>query len=743
MQKLKLENLDCAHCALKIENSLNAMEELENVKLNFSTSTLSFEQKSNENIIDKITEVIQSIEKDVNVVEDKKDEARSFWQLLNKKLLLITTISILLTFFSYNYISQNYFQVLMYLLAYLLVGWDVLYKATRNILKGKLFDENFLMGIATIGAFALGEYIEGITVMVFYQIGEMFQAVAVNNSRDSINSLIDLKPEFANVKEGNNIVQKNPEKVKIGETIVVKVGEKVPVDGVLLSDTCSFDTSAITGEFKPKTLNKEDEILSGYINLSQASNIKVTSLYKNSTIAKIIELIENASSQKARAEKFITKFASIYTPFVVVAALLLAFIPPLFIEGALYSDWIERSLVFLVISCPCALVISIPLSFFSAIGAISKKGILVKGANYVEKLTEIENIIFDKTGTLTHGIFKVTKIKTYGIKEEELLELAALSESFSTHPIAKSIVKAFNKEINHEKVSSHEEFSGLGVKATIQNTEVLVGNQKLLNRFSVDIPEEISEDLNVVFVAINSKIAGFIVVDDVIKEEAKNFIEELKRVQIKKTYMLTGDKKEVALKVANNLGIDEVRYELLPQDKLSSFKEIKEKTGKITAFVGDGINDAPTLASSDIGFAMGGIGSDLAVKSADVVVLNDKLDSILDAIKISKKTKVIVYQNIVFIMIIKVGFLILGAGAIIGMAEAIFADIGVALLAILNSMRILKESKNKDTRREEKKIKEGNREDSRSSKAPTSGFNTSKGTVTSSCCEDKSCCSKS
>ncbi|RXJ69752.1 cadmium-translocating P-type ATPase [Halarcobacter ebronensis] len=746
MQKLKLENLDCAHCALKIESSLNAMEELENVKLNFSTSTLSFEQKGNENIINKIVEVIQSIEKDVNIVEDKKGEARSFWQLLNKKLLLITTISIILTFLSYNYISQYYFQVSMYFLAYLLVGWDVLFKATKNILKGKLFDENFLMGIATIGAFALGEYIEGITVMVFYQIGEMFQAVAVNNSRDSINSLIDLKPDFANVKDGNTIVQKSPEEVKIGETIVVKVGEKVPVDGVLLSNSCSFDTSTITGEFKPKTLNKEDEILSGYINLSQASNIKVTSLYKNSTIAKIIELIENASSQKARAEKFITKFASIYTPFVVVAALLLAFLPPLFIEGALYSDWIERSLVFLVISCPCALVISIPLSFFSAIGAISKKGILVKGANYVEKLTEIENIIFDKTGTLTHGVFKVTKIKTYGIKEEELLELAALSESFSTHPIAKSIVKAFNKEINHEKVSSHEEFSGLGVKAIIQNTEVLVGNQKLLNRFSVDIPEDISEDLNVVFVAINSKIAGFIVVDDVIKEEAKNFIEELKRVQIKKTYMLTGDKKEVALKVANNLGIDEVRYELLPQDKLSSFKEIKEKTGKITAFVGDGINDAPTLASSDIGFAMGGIGSDLAVKSADVVVLNDKLDSILDAIKISKKTKVIVYQNIVFIMIIKVGFLILGAGAIIGMAEAIFADIGVALLAILNSMRILKESKTKqnsgeNNKKVEKKEIKNSKITSTKFKAPITNFQSSKTTQTSSCCEDNSCCS--
>ncbi len=694
MQKVKLENLDCANCAAKIENSLNNMDELSNVKLNFSTSTLSFEQNSDNDLLDIIEEKIQAIEKEVIIVKDKKREQKTFWQLLDKRLLAITIVSLVLTYVSYNYIQNESLQLAVYLLAYFLVGWDVLYKAIKNLASGKLFDEHFLMGIATIGAFALGEYVEGIAVMVFYQIGEMFQAVAVNNSRDSINALIDIKPESANVKEGEKIVQKSPEEVRVGDIILVKAGEKVPVDGILLDDDSSFDTSAITGEFKPKVLRKEEEVLSGFINLSKASYVKVNSLYKDSTIAKIIEMIENASSQKAKAEKFITKFASVYTPIVVIAAVFLAFLPPLILEGALYSDWIERALVFLVISCPCALVVSIPLSFFSAIGAVSKRGVLVKGANYIEKLTEIQNIIFDKTGTLTHGVFEVTKIKAFELSEEELLKYAAYAESFSNHPIAKSIVKAYEKEIDSKNIKEHEDFSGLGIKANIDGKEILVGNERLLKKFNIKINEDIEEKLNVVFVSVDSKFVGYIVVSDIIKVEAKEVISELKKLNIEKTYMLTGDKKEVALSVAKDLGIDEVKYELLPQDKLTNFKEIKKQTNTVTAFVGDGINDAPTLATSDIGFAMGGVGSDLAVKSADVVVLNDNLNAISDAIKIAKKTKTIVYQNIIFIMAIKVGFLVLGAGAMIGMAEAIFADVGVALLAILNSMRILKTIKN-------------------------------------------------
>jgi Cd2+/Zn2+-exporting ATPase len=576
----------------------------------------------------------------------------------------------------------------------LLVGRDVIFQAIKNIKNGKVFDEHFLMSIATIGAFALGEYVEGIAVMLFYQIGEMFQAVAVNNSRDNINALIDIKPEFANVKEGENIIQKTPENVKIGDTILVKVGEKVPVDGILLSKKCSFDTSTITGEFKPKTINENEELISGYINISNASYIKVKSLYKDSTIAKIVELIENAASKKASAEKFISKFAAVYTPIVVILAVLLSTLPPLFIQGAVFTDWIERGLIFLVISCPCALVVSVPLSFFSAIGAISKRGVLVKGANYVEKLTEIRNIVFDKTGTLTHGVFEVTDIKSKLLPEDELLKLAAYSESFSTHPIALSIVKAYGKEIDLKHIITHEEFGGMGIKAIVDNKEVLIGNTKLLTKFNIQY-DDVKENLSAILIAIDNVFAGYIVVDDIIKTEAKSVISELKKLNINKTYMLTGDKKEVALNVATVLGIDEVKYELLPQEKLTYFEKIKKQTNQPTAFVGDGINDAPTLANADLGIAMGGIGSDLAVKSADIILLNDNIQSIVDAIKIAKKTKTIVYQNIVFIMIVKIGFLVLGAGAIIGMKEAIFADVGVALLAIFNSMRILNTIKEK------------------------------------------------
>ena len=690
MKKVKLQNLDCASCALKIEKSLANMEELSNVKLNFSTSTLTFEQNTKKDILDKIEKEIQKIEKDVIILKEEIKIQKTFWQNLDKKLLIITLISFFLTYISYNYVENNYLKFTVYLVAYLLVGFDVLSKAFKNLTNARFFDENFLMSIATIGAFALGDFVEGIAVMVFYQIGEMFQKVAVNNSRDSINSLLDIKPEYANVKEGDNVIQKAPEDVKIGDIILVKAGEKVPVDGILQSNDCSFDTSAITGEFKPKTIKENEEVLSGFINISTASYVKVTSLYKDSTIAKIIELIENASSKKANAEKFITKFASVYTPIVIALALILAFIPPLFIEGAIYSDWIERALVFLVISCPCALVVSIPLSFFSAIGAVSKKGVLVKGANYIEKLTEIQEIIFDKTGTLTKGVFQVTRVESFNLDENELLEYAALVESFSTHPIAKAIVNAYDKELNLKEVSSCEELSGLGIKAKIKNKDILVGNERLLKQFGVEVKKEIKEELNIVYIAIDSKFEGFIVVSDIIKNEAKDFINELKKLNISKTYMLTGDKKEVALKVAKGLQIDEVKYELLPQDKLKSYEEIKNKTNKITAFVGDGINDAPTLANSDVGFAMGKVGSDLAIKSADIVVLNDNLNSISDAIKIAKKTKTIVYQNIIFIMFIKVIFLVLGADAIIGMKEAIFADMGVALIAIFNSMRILK-----------------------------------------------------
>ena len=692
MKSVKLQNLHCANCALKIEKKLNELDEISNVSLNFSAGTLSFEKNVKHDVLEKIEKEIQKIEKDVTILRDEEKEQKTFWQLLNKKLLLITIISIALTYISYNFVANKEFQIALYLVAYLLVGWDVVYKAVKNLVHGKVFDEHFLMSIATIGAFFLNDFVEGISVMIFYQIGEMFQAVAVSNSRDSINALLDIKPEFANIKVGENIVQKAPEDVKIGDIVLVKVGEKVPVDGVLISKNCSFDTSAITGEFKPKTINENEQILSGFINTSNASYVKATSIYKDSTVAKIIELISNASSTKAKAEKFITKFAAIYTPIVVILAVLLSVIPPLLIENALFADWFERALIFLVISCPCALVVSVPLSFFSAIGAISKKGVLVKGANYIERLTEIKNMVFDKTGTLTYGVFEVTNIESKELSKEELLKYAAYSESFSTHPIGKSIVKAYGKTIDSKLITQHEELSGLGIKATIDSKEILIGNKKLLTKFNIQI-DEIEEKLSAVFVSIDNKFAGYIVVNDIIKTEAKDVINELKNLGIYKTFMLTGDKKEVALDVGKTLGIDEIKYELLPHEKLSNFEQIKNETNMVTAFVGDGINDAPTLANADISFAMGGMGSDLAVKSADIILLNDNIQSIVDAIKIAKKTKTIVYQNIVFIMLVKVGFLIFGADGLISMKEAIFADVGVALLAIFNSMRILKSIK--------------------------------------------------
>ena len=691
MKKVKLQNLDCANCALKIEKTLNDMPELSNVKLNFSTSTLTFEQNTNNDLLDVIEKEIQKIEKEVFIVKEENKKQKTFWQLLDKKLLAITLVSLFLTYISYNYIENRQMQIAVYIVAYIIVGWDVLYKAFNNIINGKVFDEYFLMSIATLGAFGLADFVEGISVIIFYQVGEMFQRVAVSNSRDNINALIDIKPEYAFVKEGDIVVQRTPEELRIGDIILVKVGEKVPVDAILLNNSCLFDTSAITGEFRPKTINENESVLSGFINVSNAVYLKVNSLYKDSTIAKVIELIENASSKKANAEKFITKFAAVYTPIVVVIALFLAFLPPFFIEGALYSDWIERALVFLVISCPCALVVSIPLSFFSAIGAVSKKGILVKGANYIEKLTEIENIVFGKTGTLTKGVFEVIKVEAFDINKDELLRYAAIVESFSTHPIAKAIVKSYDKELNLKELNSSKEFSGLGIKAIVNEKEILIGNKKLLEKFDIKISEDLEEKLNVVYVSIDSKLVGYIVVSDIIKPEVKEFIKELKKLNIFKTYMLTGDKKEQAIEVSKAIGIENIKYELLPQDKLKIYEEIKKESGKTTAFVGDGINDAPTLAASDIGFAMGGVGSDLAIKSADVIVLNDNLNAISDAIKIAKKTKAIVYQNIVFIMAIKIGFLFLGASALIGMKEAIFADMGVALIAIFNSMRILKD----------------------------------------------------
>ncbi|RXI25495.1 heavy metal translocating P-type ATPase [Aliarcobacter trophiarum] len=687
MKKVKLENLDCGSCAIKLEDGLNKLEELENVKVDFSTSTLIFEEKNNSVSLDFLEKEIQKIEKHISIEKEKK-EKKNFWQNLDKQLLFTTTLSIFLTILAYNYIGNSYFKISVYFVAYLLVGYEVLFTAFKNILNGKIFDENFLMSVATLGAFALGDFVEGISVMIFYSIGEMFQRVAVNNSRDSINSLIDIKPESAFVKEGENVVEKRVEEIKIGDILLVKKGQKVPTDSRSLG-TSFFDTSAITGEGVPKNIKIEENVLSGFINLGESIYIKATSLFKDSTVAKIVELIENASLKKANAEKFITKFARVYTPIVVFLALFIAIFPPLLIEGATFEEFIKRALVFLVISCPCALVISVPLSFFSAIGAISREGVLVKGANYIEKLTEIKNFVFDKTGTLTNGVFELTKIKSFKLEEDEFLKLIATAESFSNHPIAKAIVNSYKKDLNLKLLTNTKEISGLGISAKIEDIEVLVGNRQLLEKYSIEIEENVYEN-GTIFVAINGEFDGYLVLTDTIKSNAKEFIEELRNLGLEKTYILSGDKKEIAISVAKELNIDEARYELLPHEKLEHYKDIKNSSKTTTAFVGDGINDAPTLALCDIGFAMGDAGSSIAIKNADIVVLNDNLNSIAKAIKIAKKTKKIVYQNIIFIIFIKVLFLILGVEAIIGMKEAIFADVGVALLSILNTLRILR-----------------------------------------------------
>lgn len=687
MKKVKLENLDCGSCAIKLEDGLNKLEELENVKVDFSTSTLIFEEKNNSVSLDFLEKEIQKIEKHISIEKEKK-EKKNFWQNLDKQLLFTTTLSIFLTILAYNYIENSYFKISVYFVAYLLVGYEVLFTAFKNILNGKIFDENFLMSVATLGAFALGDFVEGISVMIFYSIGEMFQRVAVNNSRDSINSLIDIKPESAFVKEGENVVEKRVEEIKIGDILLVKKGQKVPTDSISLG-TSFFDTSAITGEGVPKNIKIEENVLSGFINLGESIYIKATSLFKDSTVAKIVELIENASLKKANAEKFITKFARVYTPIVVFLALFIAIFPPLLIEGATFEEFIKRALVFLVISCPCALVISVPLSFFSAIGAISREGVLVKGANYIEKLTEIKNFVFDKTGTLTNGVFELTKIKSFKLEEDEFLKLIATAESFSNHPIAKAIVNSYKKDLNLKLLTNTKEISGLGISAKIEDIEVLVGNRQLLEKYSIEIEENVYEN-GTIFVAINGEFSGYLVLSDTIKSNAKEFIEELRNLGLEKTYILSGDKKEIAISVAKELNIDEARYELLPHEKLEHYKDIKNSSKTTTAFVGDGINDAPTLALCDIGFAMGDAGSSIAIKNADIVVLNDNLNSIAKAIKIAKKTKKIVYQNIIFIIFIKVLFLILGVEAIIGMKEAIFSDVGVALLSILNTLRILR-----------------------------------------------------
>ena len=579
----------------------------------------------------------------------------------------------------------------LFIISYLVVGCEILKKAVRNIFRGKVFDENFLMAVATIGAFAIGEFPEAVAVMLFYQVGELFQSYAVDKSRKSIASLMDIRPDYANIEKDGKVEKVDPDEVKIGDIIIVKTGEKIPLDGVVVEGTSSLDTMALTGESVPRVVKTEDEVLSGCINKDGLLKIRVTKEFGESTVSKILDLVENASSKKSKSENFITKFAKYYTPTVVIIAVLLAFIPPIILKDFnAFSVWLYRALSFLVVSCPCALVISIPLSFFGGIGGASKMGILIKGSNYLEALANTEIVVFDKTGTLTEGIFEVQDIYAEGIEKDELLRIVAHAENYSNHPIAKSVKKAYNKEIDEKIIKNPQELSGKGIWAKIDEKDILVGNEKLMLEEKIDF-KKCDEVGTILYVAIDKKYVGYVLIADKIKQDSPKTIRELKAMNIKETVMLTGDKKEVGEYVAKKLNMDKVYTELLPDGKVEKVEELlkqKSENGKLV-FVGDGINDAPVLTISDIGVAMGGLGSDAAIEAADIVIMTDETSKISKAINLSKKTMRIVRENIIFAIFVKIAVLVLTAFGASTMWEAVFADVGVSVIAIINALRML------------------------------------------------------
>lgn len=588
---------------------------------------------------------------------------------------------------------EGWLRLLPFLAAYLTVGGGVLMRAGRNILNGQVFDENFLMSIATIGAFAVGEYAEGVVVMLFSQIGQLFESYAVGRSRESIASLMNIRPDSATVLREGRLITVDPYNVGIGEIIVVEPGEKIPLDGIVRSGASSIDSSALTGESLPRDIVSGSEALSGCINLTGVLEIEVTKEFGESTVSKILELVENAASKKAKTENFITKFARYYTPCVVAAAMLLAVVPPLILSEP-FSGWINRALIFLVISCPCALVISVPLSFYGGIGGASKRGILIKGSNYLEALSKTELVVMDKTGTLTKGTFSVESVNPVDISAEKLLEYAALAESYSNHPISASLIRAYGRETDLSRVSNARESAGHGVMADVDGLPVLAGNAKLMKEAGVDCSVP-ARPGTAVHVAVDGRYAGYILIADEIKEDAKNAVEEMRKAGVKKTVMLTGDAGSVAVYIAGKLGIDEVHSELLPADKLDQVERLGKETSKEgkLAFVGDGINDAPVLSQADIGIAMGGLGSDAAIEAADIVIMDDRPSKIPVAIRISRKTMRIVWQNIIFSLAVKAAVLALGAVGIATMWEAVFADVGVSVIAILNAVRLIRGEK--------------------------------------------------
>ncbi|HIR49469.1 MAG TPA: cadmium-translocating P-type ATPase [Candidatus Faecimonas gallistercoris] len=600
---------------------------------------------------------------------------------------IIITIFLLLTTTLLSISTE--IKLILYIIAYLVVGFSVILKAVKNIFSGEIFDENFLMGIATIGAFITGEYLEAVLVMLLYQIGELFQSYAVGKSRKQVSELMDIRPDYANIEKAGEIVKVNPEEINPGQKIIVTQGEKIPLDGIVEKGESMVDTSALTGESVPRRVTVGDSILSGCINKTGILTIKVTKEFEESTASKILDLVENASNKKAKAENFITKFARYYTPIVVILALILAFLPPLLIKELTLLECVKRAMTFLVISCPCALVISVPLGFFGGIGGASKQGILIKGSNYIEALSNTKTIVFDKTGTLTEGCFQVVKIESEN--KEKLLDIATLSESFSSHPIALAVKEKYHKEVDKKRIKNIKEIAGKGISAKIDNKKVYVGNDKLMQENKISFPK-VEEIGTIIYVAEEKECLGYMVIADKVKENAKKTIDTLKnKNHIETTIMLTGDKKEIANHIAKQVGIDKVYSELLPKDKVDKLEMIlhKQQKNNKVAFVGDGMNDAPVLTRSDIGIAMGALGSDAAIEAADVVIMDDDISKISDAILISQRTIQIVKQNIYFAIGIKIFFLLLGALGVANMMEAVFADVGVSVMAILNSMRTL------------------------------------------------------
>ena len=693
MKKYQLRNLDCASCAAKIENGVARLSEVKFVNVNFANLSMTIETDD----IDRVRQKIRELEPDVEVTDEETSQqliAKSELEENRGTIIKAVIASALLLFglIFKDQISQTSYQIIEYIVfvgAWLISGWKVIAGALRNIVRGRVFDEQFLMTIATLGAFAIGEMPEAVAVMLFYVIGELFQDIAVGRSRKSIKALLEIKPEYANLKQGTLIQRVSPEEVSPGDVIVVKAGEKVPLDGTVLEGSSFVDTAVLTGESVPRKVKENDEVLAGMINQSGMLTMRVNRAFAESSISKILELVESATDKKAETEKFITTFAKYYTPVVVIGSLLLAVIPPLFIAGATFSDWIYRALVVLVISCPCALVISIPLGYFGGVGRASKHGILVKGSNFLDALTQVKTVVFDKTGTLTKGDFKVISvIPVNGFSEQKILDYAAMAESGSNHPIAQSIREAYGNFIFPSRISSVGEIPGHGIKAIVDGEEVLTGNDKLLHREDIQ-HDSCDVEGTVVHVAVGKTYAGYLVIADRLKDDAVEAVRKLKKMGIK-TVMLTGDDTSVARSVAEKLKIDEYYAELLPEDKVKHIETLLDGNHKV-AFVGDGINDAPVIARADVGMAMGALGADAAIETADVVLMTDSPSKVADAIDVAWKTRRIVWQNILFALGVKFIFILLGIAGIANMWEAVFGDMGVALLAVFNSIRILKE----------------------------------------------------